>query len=169
LIFWHTKKKTDYKLEKPDNWKDAIFKTGWNFWITGIAIGIVGCIAFAVNYWAGKKYPLGITGGWNNVLQVFTESVASNWFMWIVIGAVIGAAIAAIIAGEFKFRSPGAKTLIKQFIGGALMGFGAAVAGGCNIGHGLSGVPMLSIGSILTLACIVLAILIMSYFLYMRD
>jgi hypothetical protein len=169
LIFWHTKKKTDYQVKKPDNLKDSIFKKGWNFWVTGIAIGIVGCIAFVVNNWAGKKYPLGITGGWNNALQVITESVASNWFMWIVIGIVVGAAIASIIAGEFKWRSPGAKTLLKQFIGGALMGFGAAVAGGCNIGHGLSGVPMLSIGSIVTLGCIVISILIMSYFLYMRD
>jgi hypothetical protein len=28
LIFWHTKKKTDYKLEKPDNWPRSMEKKG---------------------------------------------------------------------------------------------------------------------------------------------
>jgi hypothetical protein len=169
LVWWHTTKKSDYKLEKPDDIVDSIFKKGWNFWVTGIAIGVVGIIAFAVNFWAGKKYPLGITGGWNNALQIFTQSVNSNWFTWIVVGVIIGAAIAALIAGEFKWRSPGAKTLLKQFLGGGAMGVGAAIAGGCNIGHGLSGVPMLSIGSIVTLGCIILGIWVTSYFLFMRD
>ena len=170
LIYWHTKKKTDYKLKMPDNILKSIFKNGWNFWITGIAIGVVGTIAFAVNYWAGKLYPLGITGGWNSVLNILSLGYSKmNVFTWIVLGVVIGAAVAALIAGEFKFRSPKAKTLLKQFVGGGLMGFGAAVAGGCNIGHGLSGVPMLSIGSIVTLACIIVSIWIVSYFLFMRD
>ncbi len=175
FVIWHTKKKTDYKVKKPDNIGRAIFKDGWNFWVTGIAIGIVGIIAFAVNWWGGtstssKPYPLGITGGWNSCFNIFSDGLASmNVFTWIVIGVVIGAAVAAVIAGEFKLRAPKAGTLLKQFMGGGLMGFGAAVAGGCNIGHGLSGVPMLSIGSIVTLACIAIGIVVTSYFLFMRD
>ncbi|MBD3229509.1 MAG: YeeE/YedE family protein [Candidatus Lokiarchaeota archaeon] len=170
LIFWHTKKKSDYEFKMPDNIIKSIFKDGWNFWVTGIAIGVVGIIAFAINFWAGKLYPLGITGGWNSVLNItFKGWNAMNVFTWIVLGAVVGAAIAALIAGEFKFRAPKAKTLLKQFLGGGLMGFGAAVAGGCNIGHGLSGVPMLSIGSIITLGFIIIGIWIVSYFLFMRE
>ncbi len=172
VIWWHTTKKTDYKVEMPENLADSIFKKGWNFWVTGIAIGIIGIIAFAVNFWAGTNYPLGITGGWNSALSVITGGVSStnpNVFFWIVIGIVIGAAISAVIAGEFKLRSPGPETLLKQFGGGAAMGIGAAIAGGCNIGHGLSGVPMLSIGSIITLGFIVLGIWLVSYFLFMRD
>ncbi len=34
--------------------------------------------------------------------------------------------------------------------GGFLMGIGAAIAGGCNLGHSLVGVPLLSLGSITT-------------------
>jgi hypothetical protein len=170
VIFWHTKKKTDYAVKKPDSWFDAIFRKGWNFWVTGIAIGAVGIIAFAVNYWAGKLYPLGITGGWNSALTILAYDLsAMNVFTWIVIGAVVGAAIAALIAKEFKWRAPKARTLLKQFMGGSLMGVGAAIAGGCNIGHGLSGVPMLSIGSIVTFGCIAGGILLVSYFLFMRD
>jgi uncharacterized membrane protein YedE/YeeE len=30
------------------------------------------------------------------------------------------------------------------------MGIGAAIAGGCNLGHSLAGVPLLSFGSITT-------------------
>lgn len=170
LVYWHTKKKTDYTVKKPENLLKSIFKDGWNFWITGIAIGIIGILAFAINYWAGTLYPLGITGGWNSALTVFTGGLDQmNVFLWIVIGIVIGAAVSAAIAGEFKLRAPNASTLLKQFMGGGLMGIGAAVAGGCNIGHGLSGVPMLAISSIVTIACIIGGILITSYFLFMRD
>jgi hypothetical protein len=170
FVYWHTKKKTDYEAKMPENIGRAIFKDGWNFWVTGIAIGIVGIIAFAINAWAGTLYPLGITGGWNSALNVLTGGLDNmNVFLWIVVGAVVGAAIAAVIAGEFKLRAPKAGTLLKQFMGGGLMGIGAAIAGGCNIGHGLSGVPMLSVGSIVTLLCIAGGILVTSYFLFMRD
>jgi len=33
-------------------------------------------------------------------------------------------------------------------IAGLAMGFGAALAGGCNIGHGFSGVPTLALSSL---------------------
>ena len=33
-------------------------------------------------------------------------------------------------------------------VGGLLMGIGAGIAGGCNLGHSLVGVPLLSLGSI---------------------
>ena len=34
--------------------------------------------------------------------------------------------------------------------GGLLMGVGAGIAGGCNLGHSMVGVPLLSMGSIVT-------------------
>ena len=120
---------------------EKIFKRGWNWWVTGIAVGIVGMIAFL----AFKNYALGISGGWFGFLNalIFGDPEKLNWFTFLVIGVVVGAAIAAVIAGEFKLRAPDAKRLLQQFIGGLIMGVGAIIGTACNIGHILSGIPQL--------------------------
>jgi hypothetical protein len=85
-----------------------------------------------------------------------------------VIGVVIGAALAASIAGEFKLRAPGPGRLIQQFIGGLLLGIGAVIANGCNIGHILSGVPQLAISSIIFGFFVIIGCWATAYLLLMR-
>ncbi len=168
--------KAGNKLDFSDLGK-KIFKDGWAWWITGIAIALIGCVAFVSSAAAGRNYPLGITAGWVAVLKYFvagsdvaTAEAALSWIAWLVIGAIIGAFIAAFIAGEFKLRAPKeGKILLYQFIGGSLMGVGAVTAAGCNIGNLLSGIPQLSVGSILTSIFIILGTWIMAYLLFMRG
>ena len=144
-----------------------IFKKGWNWWITGIAIGIVGIIAFL----ALKKYALGISGGWFGFLNALITGNPEklNWFTFLVIGVVIGAAVAAVIAGEFKLRAPDAKRLLQQFIGGLIMGIGTVIGTACNIGHILSGIPQLALSSILGGAFIILGCWATAYLMFMRG
>lgn len=150
---------------------EKIFKRGWNWMATGIVIGLIGVIAFPLSEATGRNYPLGITAGWVAILQtIVTPNVTIiNWGALLIVGAVIGAIIASVIANEFKLRAPAPAVLLQTFLGGALMGFGATVAGGCNIGHILSGVPQLSIGSIVAGAGIILGSWITVYFLFMRQ
>lgn len=57
------------------------------------------------------------------------------------IGIMIGAAIAAAAAGSWKIhRSIPGKTALAAVLGGVLMGIGARLAGGCNIGAYLGGI-----------------------------
>lgn len=144
-----------------------IFKIGWSWWITGIATGITGIIAFL----AFKKYALGISGGWFGFLNALLSGDPEklNWFTFLVIGVVIGAAIAAAIAGESKLRAPDAKRLLQQFIGGLLMGVGAVISGACNIGHILSGVPQLALSSILGGAFIIIGCWAAAYIMFIRG
>jgi len=146
---------------------EKIFKKGWNWWITGIAIGIVGIIAFL----ALKTYALGISGGWFSFLNALItgDPEKLNWFTFLVIGVVIGAAIAAGIAGEFKLRAPNARRLLQQFIGGLVMGIGAVIGTACNIGHILSGVPQLALSSILGGMFIILGCWVTAYIMFMRG
>ena len=146
---------------------EKIFKRGWNWWVTGIAVGIVGMIAFL----AFKNYALGISGGWLAFLNTLISGDPDklNWFTFLVIGVVVGAAIAAVIAGEFKLRAPDAKRLLQQFIGGLIMGVGAIIGTACNIGHILSGIPQLSLGSILGGAFIILGCWVAAYIMFMRG
>jgi len=149
---------------------EKIFKHGWPWWATGIVIGIIGMLAFPASAAAGRNYPLGITGGWKTFLSTLLKGDSNilSWETFEVIGIVIGAAIAAAIAGELKLRAPGPKRLIQQFIGGLLLGIGAVTAFGCNIGHILSGVPQLALSSILTGSFIVIGAWITAYLMFMR-
>jgi len=150
---------------------EKIFKRGWSWWATGIVIGIIAIIAFPVSAAAGRNYPLGITGGWSTFLNTLIKGDANvlSWETFLVIGVVIGAAISAKIAGEFKLRAPGPGRLVQQFIGGLLLGIGAVIADGCNIGHILSGVPQLAISSILSGLFIIFGCWITAYLLLMRK
>lgn len=128
---------------------ERIFKRGWGWFATGIVVGLIGIAAFPLSAAAGRNYPLGITGGWVSLEKtIVTGENAISWEVLLVIGVVLGAAIAALAAGEFKLRAPAPAVLLQTFAGGLLMGFGATTAGGCNIGHILSGIPQLSIGSL---------------------
>jgi len=151
---------------------EKIFKMGWSWWITGIAVGIIGMIAF----WTFQNYALGISGGWFGFLNALItgklprlSSGMLNWFTFLVIGVVVGAAIAAVIAGEFKLRAPDAKRLLQQFIGGVIMGIGAVIGTACNIGHILSGIPQLALASLLGGTFIVLGCWVTAYIMFMRG
>ncbi|HEX8867942.1 MAG TPA: YeeE/YedE family protein [Lentzea sp.] len=62
------------------------------------------------------------------------------------IGIMIGAAIAAAAAGAWKMHSTIPwRTAVAAVLGGVLMGIGARLAGGCNIGAYLGGI---SVGSL---------------------
>ncbi len=83
-------------------------------------------------------------------LFLTTANEPQNMFSFmLVIGMVSGSFIGAISSGRFRIQQPAPDSFIRIFNGGLLMGIGAILAGGCNIGQGLTGVSTLSIESIL--------------------
>ncbi len=169
FYFWGLpalKKRTEGEpLIKFDNAVESIFKKAYPWWVTGIVIGIIGTVAYIV-----ANGVLGITGGWMDLSLWLTTGNTVVWSGFIIVGIILGAFLGAIISGEFKIRVPkDGLTLLKQLIGGILMGFGAVTAMGCNITNILGGVPQLSLHSIITGACIMFGSWIMAYLLFMRD
>lgn len=146
---------------------ERIFRRGWGWLGTGIVIGLIGILAYPASAAAGRNYPLGITGGWIGTWSALIKpDTPFSWEALEVIGAVFGALIAALIAKEFAIRAPAPKVLLQTFAGGFLMAFGAVTSKGCNIGHILSGVPMLSIGSIVGGMFIVLGAWFAAYLMF---
>ena len=145
--------------------KINILKDAWPYWLSGLILGIIAIVTFAV--WNNL---LGITGHWWNVGNAFITSSDISLGGWMVLGIILGALISALIAGELKLRAPkDGKILVLQFLGGIMLGVGAAFAGGCNIGNLLSGVPLLSVGSILTSICLILGCWFMTWIMFMRE
>jgi hypothetical protein len=148
---------------------ERIFKRGWDWLPTGIVIGLIAIAAFPLSVAAGRNYPLGITDGWLGLVNAIFFGKEWGWAPMLIIGIILGALIAALIAGEFKFRVPSFGTLIQTFVGGLLMGFGAVCSGGCNIGHVLSGLPQLAIGSMLAAISIAAGAWLTAYLMFMRK
>ena len=79
-----------------------------------------------------------------------------------VIGIAITSLLFALATKQFKITMP-TKGMTKMALsGGALMGFGAIMAYGCNIGQGLSGISTLSMESLLAVIGMVLGVAIVT-------
>jgi len=62
------------------------------------------------------------------------------------LGVIVGALLATLLASQFKFKKiKSIKQVAAAIIGGLLMGYGARIAAGCNIGALYSGIASLSL------------------------
>lgn len=168
LLIWllfRMRDRAEKGADSPSFFK-RFFINRWGPVLTGVSIGIIQMIAFYASAKSGKNYPISLTGGYTQLGKSFADWDFSliNWEYLLVIGVIIGAIIASVIAGEFRLKLPKLKHIIFMSVGGILLGTGAGIAGGCNVGHTLSGIPQLSIGSILTSAAIFGGLYLMVYF-----
>lgn len=69
-------------------------------------------------------------------------------------GTLLGSFVMAMTTGSFKWVKPDSGHLSHIVIGSLLMGVGAVVAGGCNIGNGLTGLSVLSVRSLIAVIAI---------------
>lgn len=61
-------------------------------------------------------------------------------------GIILGALLATLLASQFKFKKiKSVKQVVAAVLGGLLMGYGARLAGGCNIGALFSSIASLSL------------------------
>ncbi len=86
-----------------------------------------------------------------------------DWQMMVVTGILLGALIASLVDGSFKFEKVPpiwsgrfgeniSSRAIGAFLGGAVAMFGARLADGCPSGHGMSGLMQLSISGFISMA-----------------
>ena len=142
----------------------------WSGWVGGVAIG---CYA-VVQYWLTSK-PLGCSLSYGNFCAMasrapyFSQGAfasVDNWRLWFILGVPLGGALAvatspgvawqpSVSMGALYDRALPDSTLLKALVvtlGGALMGVGARLAGGCTSGHAIAGISFLNIPSMLAAA-----------------
>ncbi|MBI4848657.1 MAG: YeeE/YedE family protein [Nitrospirae bacterium] len=163
---------------------------GFTWPLTGLMLGLLAVAAFwAASVWEG--FPRGLsfttptgelfytllTGGAmpenHPLAQVFPMyafgSFTVTWASFFIIGVPLGAFLSAKILKEFKWKVPPVDELLTVLGGSMMMGFGAMVAGGCNIGQGITGSSTLSIGSIVATISIILGNWTMVYFKFIKP
>ncbi|WP_421704665.1 YeeE/YedE thiosulfate transporter family protein [Aliiroseovarius sp.] len=89
--------------------------------------------------------------------SIASSAVPAGFGIGLLGGTLAGAALLAILSGRFQWQSFESPAQTGRYLaGGALMGMGGVLAGGCTVGAGLSGVSTLSAAAILGLGTIML-------------
>ena len=126
------------------------FLLGWSWKKSGLIIGLIAMAAWWVSGLFFRDYGLSFTQPTVSISRflVNNDSGGINWASYMVMGVLGGAFLGSLIHGDFAWRIPKAGRMMQQFAGGFVMGAGASIAGGCNIGHGLTGISAQSLASL---------------------
>ena len=102
--------------------------------------------------------PVASLVSWLNYLLLFSDSSQTiTLAMAISLGMVLGAAAVCLYQKNFHWQGfSGTRDWAHHTLGAGLMGFGGVVARGCSISHGLGGLSVLSLSSLLTFIAIIL-------------
>jgi len=144
--------------------------TVWSGWIAGLAMGLF----VILHFWLIGK-PAGCSTGYGNICGLICKKVPyyhkgeftnnkGNFKLWFIVGIPLGGLISALSAPEpwhLSFDMGMYNAVLPQtdlvkalwlILGGALLGFGARLAGACTTGHALAGSSMLNPPSLLAAA-----------------
>lgn len=118
----------------------VLLEKTWHPFATAIVVGLIAIVAWPLSAAAGRNAGLGITTPSSNLVNLLVSGDATEYLDWgvmLVVGILVGSYIAAKASGEFRVRVPSAQIAVRSITGGALMGVGAALAGGCTIGNAM--------------------------------
>lgn len=143
----------------------------WSPYLVGAGIGILSWFAFAT-----ADHPLGASTPFEHTAALGMKAVAPAWaegslyyqyhdpkigWEWmLMLGVLLGSLASARLSGdrermwvpamwEARFGGSRGKRIVMAAVGGAVMLFGARLAGGCTSGHGISGNLQLALASLL--------------------
>jgi uncharacterized membrane protein YedE/YeeE len=148
-----------------------LFEKRWHPFATGILVGLIALVAWPLSLATGRIGGLGITTPSANLVLflVAGNTTVFNWPVFLVIGILIGAFIAAKLSGEFRFRVPDATTMVHSLVGGVFMGVGASLAGGCSIGNGLVASAYLSWQGWISIPAMIFGTWVAAYLIIIRP
>ncbi|ASN06373.1 YeeE/YedE family protein [Virgibacillus necropolis] len=168
IITWITlavekKKRPPRMAPKPsaNGWK-RIFRGSWPLFAAAIALAVLNAVTLMT-----RGTPWGVTSAfalWGSKIATFFGIDVASWGYWqgasaqalqssifadsttvLNFGVILGAFLASAAGGLFKFTKINLKNVAASIIGGLLMGYGARLAFGCNIGAYFGGIASFSL------------------------
>jgi uncharacterized protein len=138
VLAWFVSGKLGYVAEDPNTLEEAFVGTNSG---RMEALSFVAPVAYATDW-----------------LILFSDaSRVLSFGIMVVVGMIAGSALHALFSRSFRWEGfTTTEDLVNHVAGGALMGFGGVVAGGCTIGQGLSGLSVVSIGALITFPALIL-------------
>jgi len=131
----------------------AVFARPWLVWGSAVLIATLNVFLFAFDRPWTASDGLRNWGDWilTGVGLVRRADLLPPWLYsgsLLNIGVIVGGTIAALLSREFAIRVPARAELAKGGAGGLLMGVGAVLAFGCNIGGFFSATSALSLSGL---------------------
>ncbi|MCK5627236.1 YeeE/YedE family protein, partial [Candidatus Bathyarchaeota archaeon] len=162
LVYFFYLKNAEHKLTH--------LRPEWTPIISGILLGVLGILT---KYFSSlppiyRNFGLSTVDGIANIAQSIVTFQLFNWAGFFMIGLIGGSFLSSLNIKEFEVIIPSRKDVFQFFGGGFLLGIGAMMAGGCNIGHIFSGIPELGISSFFAMIFIIFGNWIGSYLQYIK-
>ena len=131
----------------------ALFARPWLVWGSGVLVATLNVFLFAFDRPWTASDGLRNWGDWvlTGAGLVRRPDLLPPWLYsgsLLNLGVIVGGAIAALLSREFAIRVPARAELAKGAAGGLLMGVGAILAFGCNIGGFFSATSALSLSGL---------------------
>ena len=150
--------------------KPGTYLGGWDWRRAGLALGIIGTAAWVAAWPTGWHYGIGIVGSTGTLIQaLFDGPGVLNWGSFVVLTMPLGALLAVWPRKQFRWKVPDLAALARMAVAGFVMGISATLAGGCNVGHGLTGVPTLALSSLTATTFTFLGAWLGNYLRYVRP
>ncbi len=132
---------------------ETLFARPWPVWGAAILVAITNVFLFAFDRPFTASDGVRNWGDWvlTGLGIVRRSDLIAPWLYsgsLLNLGVVAGALIAALLSREFAMRVPPRGELTKGAVGGAMLGVGAMLALGCNIGGFFSAVSALSLSGL---------------------
>lgn len=148
-------------LPSAHGWK-RIFRGSWPLMVAAVALAVLNALTLMT-----RGEPWGITSAfalWGSKVAEFIGFDVASWGYWqgeaatalnssifadsttvLNFGVILGAFLASAAGGLFKFTKITRSNFMASVIGGLLMGYGARLAFGCNIGAYFGGIASFSL------------------------
>ncbi|MDE0804866.1 MAG: YeeE/YedE thiosulfate transporter family protein [Acidimicrobiales bacterium] len=123
----------------------------WSWAVGGLALGVATIGAWVLAGAGGASFGPSTVGGPASLVDGGGVNV---WLVSFLVALVPGALFAAVRAKTLWVRGERSVRYGQLAVGGALLGVGGQIGGGCNLGHGLSGAAQLNVSSWVTVGAI---------------
>ncbi len=142
----------------------VLFGKQWAAWVAGILLAVSNILLFAYEKPWSVADGVRNWGDWVFNSLGLTDTIIISPYLFstslLNFGVIAGAFAAALLAGQFRIQGASAFELLKGLVGGTLMGIGAALAFGCNIGGFFSATSALSMAGLTMMAGLMIGVYI---------
>lgn len=123
----------------------------WGWRRIGVGLGVAITAGWALAALGGASFGPSSVGAVASV----ADGSPNYWLITFLLGIVAGGTLSARTSGSSWLRGEEPVRYLQLAAGGLLLGAGGWIAGGCNLGHGLSGVAQLNVSSLVVVAAMV--------------
>lgn len=131
----------------------------WPWRTLGLALGGAITLAWALAALGDSSFGPSSVGA----VAGLADGRIDHWLVAFLVGIALGGLLGALSTpagaeGAFRLRGEDLVRFLQLAAGGVLLGAGGWIAGGCTLGHGLSGAAQLNVSSLVVVASIVVGV-----------